>query len=66
MGKIVFAGAMCTFGVTPLALACKNGNAIISQPSAALSPFSLLLNVGDTMQVTCTTVPSATYAAFNP
>jgi hypothetical protein len=55
----LFGGA----GVTAVA---KNGRPIISQASAALSPFSLLLNVGDTMQVTCTTVPSATYAAFNP
>ena len=55
----LFGGA----GVTAVA---KNGSAIISQPSAALSPFSLLLNVGDTMQVACSTVPSATYAAFNP
>jgi Pectate lyase superfamily protein len=55
----LFGGA----GVTAVA---KNGRPIISQPSAALSPFSLLLNVGDTMQVTCGTVPSATYAAFNP
>jgi hypothetical protein len=55
----LFGGA----GVTAVA---KNGRPVISQPSAALSPFSLLLNVGDTIQVTCTTAPSATYAAFNP
>jgi hypothetical protein len=55
----LFGGA----GVTAVA---KNGSTIISQASAALSPFSLLLNVGDNMQVTCTTAPSATYAAFNP
>jgi hypothetical protein len=55
----LFGGA----GVTAVA---KNGRPVISQPSAALSPFSLLLNVGDTIQVTCATAPSATYAAFNP
>jgi hypothetical protein len=50
-------------GVTAIA---KNGNSIITQASAPLSPFSMVLNVGETLQLTCTTVPTATYAAFNP
>jgi hypothetical protein len=54
------------FGGAGETAVAKNGSTIISQTSATLSPFSLLLNVGDNMQVTCTTAPSATYAAFNP
>lgn len=50
-------------GVTAIA---KNGNTIISQASAALTPFSMILNPGETMLVTCSAVPTATYAAFNP
>jgi hypothetical protein len=50
-------------GVTAIA---KNGNTIISQTSNPLSPFSMVLNVGGTMRVTCTTTPTAAYAAFNP
>jgi hypothetical protein len=50
-------------GVTAIAM---NGSTIINQSSAALTPFSMVLNPGETMQVTCSTVPTATYAAFNP
>jgi hypothetical protein len=48
-------------GVTAIA---KNGNTIVSQNSNPLSPFSMVLNVGETMRVTCTTVPTATYGCW--
>lgn len=53
-------------GGTGVTAVIKNGATVYSQASAALPPFSLVLGVRDTLQITCSTPPTATYAALNP
>lgn len=54
------------YGGTGVTTVSKNGTVVANQGSGALTPFSLMLMPGDTMQVACATPPNAAYSAFNP
>lgn len=54
------------FGGTGVTAVARNGASIYTQSSAALPVMTIVLDQGETMQVNCTTVPTANWMALNP